>query len=156
MPCKRKVEVSGSCKFPPHDDYGHFYFAEIRTFELCSNIPCKRKVEVSGSCKFSPHDDYGHFYFAEIRTFELCSNIPSPRPNRSFSCLPASFSLVHLQPAPDWFATMALRSSAPSGFYAHRSNRVRRLPSLRAGAAALAAWTSTKDLFHLALDAAEA
>ena len=23
--------------FPPHDDYGHFYFAEIRTFELCSN-----------------------------------------------------------------------------------------------------------------------
>jgi hypothetical protein len=23
--------------FPPHDDDGHFYFAEIRTFELCSN-----------------------------------------------------------------------------------------------------------------------
>jgi hypothetical protein len=23
--------------FPPHHAYGHFYFAEIRTFELCSN-----------------------------------------------------------------------------------------------------------------------
>ena len=29
--------------FPPHDDYGHFYFAEIRTFELCSNIITTRQ-----------------------------------------------------------------------------------------------------------------
>src|SRR5260370_36786133 len=81
---------------------------------------------------------------------------PSPRPNRGFSFLSASFSLVQLKPASDWFATMALRSSAPSGFYAHRSNCVRRLPSLRAGTAALAARTSTQDLFHLALHAAKA
>ena len=33
--------------FPPHDDYGHFYFAEIQTFELCSNRKCRSKAIIS-------------------------------------------------------------------------------------------------------------
>src|SRR5258708_16262371 len=111
---------------------------ELQRIEVLSEVLARRRTEISAAAILG------------------LSTRQTQRLLASFSFLSASFSLVQLKPAPDWFATMALRSSAPSGFYAHRSNCVRRLPSLRAGTAALAARTSTKDLFHLALDAAKA